>query len=211
MDGVFFSRRRGGLCFKSAFITAFLLNDFVVSELFIYLFGTGAPRSEEADADLSSAVAVSLSASSKTGRCFSCNLMRNRDGASRGPLALLQLLSLPDSLHRYPGTKTLRMKSARYNESDAMAWVSGFRPTRVIIIDFGAPKAVRGAVSSAASGMSPAVAVTCVAVGAEAKIYSDAELATLRKSAVSPGKVMLNKSALRDQAMELMGPAEYSR
>ncbi|RYP19209.1 hypothetical protein DL766_008496 [Monosporascus sp. MC13-8B] len=196
--------------FKSAFIAAFLLNNFVFTEPSLHPFGTGAPWSE-ADADLSSAVVVSLSASSKTGRAFSWNLARNRDGASRGPLALLQLSSSPDSLPRYDDAKTLPTKSARYDEPDAMAWVSGARPKRIVIVDFGAPKAVGDAVSSAASGTSPGVAVTYIAVGAEAKIYSDAELAMLRESAASPGRVMLNTSALRDRAMELMGPVEYFR
>ncbi|RYP04760.1 hypothetical protein DL765_010078 [Monosporascus sp. GIB2] len=198
----YLSRRRGGPL-QIGLYCAFLLNDFVFSEPSLHPFGTGAPWPE--------AVVVSLSASSKTGRAFSWNRARNCDGASRGPLALLQLSSAPDSLPRYDGAKTLPTKSARYDEPNIMAWVSGARPKRVVVVDFGAPKAVRDAVSLAASGMSPAVTVTYVAVGAEAKTYSDAELATLRERAASPGRVMLNTSTLRDRAMELMGPVEYFR
>ncbi|RYP46267.1 hypothetical protein DL768_007486 [Monosporascus sp. mg162] len=103
--------------------------------------------------------------------------------AGPAPAAIGPRFAAPVSRHQ-----NFRTKSARYDESDAMAWSSGFRPTRVIIVYFRAPKAVRDAVSSAASGMSPAVAVTYAAVGAEAKIYSDTELATLRERAASPGR-----------------------
>ncbi|RYP80872.1 hypothetical protein DL769_002250 [Monosporascus sp. CRB-8-3] len=96
------------------------------------------------------------------------------------------LSPVPDPLSRYPGVKTLPTESAHSDESNAMAWVSGFRPKWVVTVDFGATKAVGEATSSAASGMSPAVAVTYVAVGAEAKVYSDAEPAALGESISSP-------------------------
>ncbi|RYP37976.1 hypothetical protein DL767_002704 [Monosporascus sp. MG133] len=190
---------------KSAFLAAFLLSAFVFGDPALHPSGTGDPWPEH-DADLSSAVVVSLSASSKTGRTFSWNLARNRNRASQGPLALLQLSSVPDSLARYPGA-TLPMKYAHYNESDAMAWVPGFKPARIVIVDFGAPKAVGESISAAASRLSPSV--TFLRVGAEAKIYSDAEFAELRESISSPGTVMLNTSAVRDRAIEINGPAKF--
>ncbi|RYP20504.1 hypothetical protein DL765_002749 [Monosporascus sp. GIB2] len=192
---------------KSAFLAAFLLSAFVFADPALYPSGTGNLWTEH-DADLSSAVVVSLSASSKTGRTFSWNLARNRNSASHGPLAFLQISSVPDSLAQYPGV-TLPMKYAHYNEPDAMVWVSGFKPARIVIVDFGAPKAVGESMSAAASRVSPSV--TFLRVGAEAKMYSDAELAELRESMSSPGTVMLNTSAVRDRAMEVKGPAEFFR
>lgn len=112
-----------------------LLNTSVFSPRPIHPFGLGAPWSE-ADADLSSAVVISLSALGKTGRAFSWELARNQDVSKRGPLALLQFTLASSTLAAYD--TALPVRSASYDDSSTMAWVQQFKPSRVVIVDYGA-------------------------------------------------------------------------
>lgn len=191
---------------KTGLTAAFLLNKFVFAGPVVHPGGVGAPWCRE-DADLTSAAVVCLSAGSKTGRAFAWNLTRNRVSSS-APLALLQLSSDPDSLPRYPEAG-LPTKQAKYDEPDAVAWLAGFHPERVVIVDFGAPKAVTDSVLDAAQAVVPSILL--LAVGVEAKMYSPEELSELRQSLSAPNKVMLNTSAVRDRAIEFAGPAAYFR
>lgn len=124
--------------YKPLWFGLYLLNRAVFSTPPIHPFGFGGPWSES-DADLSSAVVISLSASSKTGRAFFWELSRNRHVVDEGPLALLrvQLTSVPHTLPQYANIN-LPTKSAHYDEANMMAWVGQFQPTRIMIVDFGA-------------------------------------------------------------------------
>lgn len=179
-----------------------LLNSSVFSAQRLHPFGTGAPWSEE-DADLSSAVVISLSASSKTGRSFFWELARNRDTASSGPLALLQLTSAPETL---PQSETnLPVKSMSYSDLDSVSWAQHFQPSRIVILDFGAPDAVLESVRSSSSKI--AASVTVISIGYEAKVYKPEELQA--RMATNGSKVQLNTSGLRDQAVKLVGADKY--
>ncbi|SPO05444.1 uncharacterized protein DNG_08131 [Cephalotrichum gorgonifer] len=198
--------KMAALC-KPLWTGPYLLNRTVFSKPGVHPLGVEAPWSEE-DADLSSAVVINASASSKTGRSFSWALARDRDAAAGGPLALLQLTSAPQVLPRFSDC-AFPIKSGRYGDPGAMEWVAGFKPARVVIVDFGAADPVIESLASDAGKI--AASVTVIAVGHEAKVYSDEEIqahAVLHKTL---GKVQLNASGLRDRAMETLGPEKFFR
>lgn len=179
--------------------------------------GTWSPQ----DADLRNAVVVALSASSKTARAFAWQLRRNRDVASGGPLALLQVTSAPEALKRYEDGEAAAAlpasKAVAYADVAApatLAWVAGFAPERVVVVDFGAAEAVAegflaavGAAGEVEGGFKPRV--TVVACGGEMKVYSAEDMKRVEESMVHLGKVLLNTSGVRDVAIEAEGPEEY--
>jgi hypothetical protein len=181
-----------------------LLNTRVFSVERIHPFGFGAPWSET-DADLSSAVVISLSASSKTGRSFGWELARNRDVQKFGPRALLQVTSAPETLPRYE--TALPLKAASYDDSSALAWTEQFKPSRIVIVDFGASDAVLEALVTNSSRI--AANVTVVAVGYEAKVYTQEEIQA--RMATASTKVPVNTSGIRDKAIECQGAAKFVR
>ncbi|KAK4108569.1 hypothetical protein N656DRAFT_784077 [Canariomyces notabilis] len=189
----------------------FLLNNFVfaptsTSTRRLHPFGQGGPWSEE-DADLTSAVVISLSASSKTGRSFAWELARDRDVAVHGPLALLQLTSVPGCVPQHPKA-SLPIMAARYDELErGMDWVASFRPSRVVIVDFGAAESVSESLAAAANKMD--VAVSVIGVGSEAKVYSESELLGRVERSKRLGKVQLNTGALLDRALEVEAPGKF--
>lgn len=90
------------------------------------------------DADLSSAILVSLSASGKTARSFAYHVSHRPSSA--GPLGLLQVTSSPSPIAEaaeafksaYP-TKTIA-----YSEiSDSLDWMVGLRASKMVVLDFG--------------------------------------------------------------------------
>jgi hypothetical protein len=89
-----------------------------------------------ADADLSHAVIVSLSASSKTARSCAWHLAQRPKNS--GPLGLLQISSSPNigSEDRSP----IKTRTIAYNDissAETLEWVSGLKPSRIVILDFG--------------------------------------------------------------------------
>ncbi|KAG9228877.1 hypothetical protein BJ875DRAFT_476411 [Amylocarpus encephaloides] len=172
----------------------------------LHPLGLGDHWSEE-DSDLSLAVVISLSASSKTGRNFSWQLAKNRNNASKGPLALLQLTSAPEVMRDYPES-ALAVKAARYEEFASLTgWVADFRPTRIVIVDFGAAVSNTKSIASIAAAIASSVSI--IAVGYEAKIYSSDELKEHSESSQILKKVQLNTSGLRDRTKEAVGIDEF--
>lgn len=195
--------RTTALC-KPLWLGPSLLNSSVFSSQRIHPFGFGAPWSEQ-DADLSSAVVISLSASSKTGRSFSWELARNRDVTAHGPLALLQFTSAPHMLLSYH--TLLPIKSVSYGGHDAIIWIEQFKPARVVIFDFGASDSVLKSLLSAMSRVTDAV--TVIGIGYEAKVYTADELQA--RMATGNINVRVNTSGLRDHAIASIGPDEFFR
>ena len=181
-----------------------LLNSSTFSPRRIHPFGFGEPWSAE-DADLSSAVVVSLSASSKTGRGLFWEFARNRDTAKHGPLGLMQLTSAPETLPSFE--TSLPLKAAKYDDEQAVSWISDLKPSRVVIVDFGAPDAALQSLLKGISTVASSASVTVLAVGYENKIYSPEELKA--RLAAGASKVRLNTSGLRDQTIELVGADAY--
>lgn len=181
-------------------------------------------------ARLASAVVVSMSASSKTGRSLAWELARNRGPSAStgqasqagGPLALLQLTSSPRALDASSagagagagaGPSALAVRSVAYDEPSAvsMAWIRQFHPARVVIFDFGAPARTLDAFVEALSESEivSASSVTIIQVGQEPKVYTDAEQESFRAQSARLGKVQFNTSGVRDRAIEASGPSKY--
>lgn len=91
----------------------------------------------EEDADLTSAVVVSLASSTKTARGFVWNLSRRQDNV---PLALLEVTTSPSSL---PTLKTnIETNKTSYGNLSKQAtidWITKFKPSRLVLVSFGAP------------------------------------------------------------------------
>lgn len=171
----------------------------------VHPLGFGGPWSD-AEASLTNAVVVSLSASSKTGRCFHWELARNRAVEHDGPLALLQVTSVPDTLSKF--STALPIYDVSYGDlNDGLNRVVECKPSRAVVVDFGAPDAVlQSTVESLKKG---GITVQILAVGSEAKIYTPDELKLSLERSVS--KVQVNASGLRDQAIAAKGFVESNR
>ncbi|KAK2024713.1 hypothetical protein LX32DRAFT_704723 [Colletotrichum zoysiae] len=172
----------------------------------------------EEDADLTGAVVVSLSAASKTGRSVAWQLARNRDRDVGGPAALLQLTSFPETLASFANderTPSLAIKSLAYTEpmDDAVSWIRKSAPTRVLVLDFGAPATVLDGFMRAlsASAVVSASATTVIQVGQEPKVFTDTEIAAFQEQSKRLGKIQFNTSDVRDRALEAVEAAEYLR
>ncbi|KAJ6785968.1 hypothetical protein PWT90_09146 [Aphanocladium album] len=197
--------QRAALC-KPLWAGPNLLNSSVFSSRRIHPFGFGAPWSAE-EAQLSSTVVISLSASSKTGRSFFWELARNRNSSKDGPLGLLQLTSAPETLPSFD--TSLPTKAAAYTDSQALSWIGQFQPSRVLVVDFGASDTALQSLLTGIPAVVSAASVTVLAVGHENKVYSPDELKA--RLDANAGKVRLNASGLRDQAINVVGADEYFR
>lgn len=93
------------------------------------------------DSDLSSAVVVSLAASTKTARSFAYFLERRSPGS--GPLGFLQVTSSVSSLSEASKTAdpSFPSKAIEYSHidgQDSMEWLKHINPTKIVVVDFGA-------------------------------------------------------------------------
>ena len=91
------------------------------------------------DADLASAVVVSLSASSKTARAFTYHLSQ-RPAAGR-PLGFLQVTSSPSPILKAAENLQLPFptKTVAYDDvDDSLDWMAGLKASKIAIADFGA-------------------------------------------------------------------------
>ncbi|EJD53416.1 hypothetical protein AURDEDRAFT_81812 [Auricularia subglabra TFB-10046 SS5] len=174
--------------------------------------GMGLPWTE-ADADLSRAVLINLSASGKTARSFAWQIAHHRDRATGGPLGLLQATSAPAVLPDFAARgSSLPVKSVHYDDlakSETLAWINGFKPARVVIVDFGAPQSALDALVAAMESTSDKASLTIVAVGSESKPYTAAEIKALFTQPPKQQKVQLNTTGVRDHAMEAEGYSNY--
>ncbi|KAJ0310528.1 hypothetical protein COL5a_008052 [Colletotrichum fioriniae] len=191
----------------------YVMNRFTFATDFkpVHPLGAGAGEWTEKDADLSSAVVVSLSASSRTGRSFSWNLARGRkpDG---GPLALLQATSTPGSLRAIPKA-AFEIKTVNYSElaaKDTIDWIAKLQPKRVVVADFGGrPKETEEFREVIKSTLSGSTVFTNIQVGGEPKIMAPEE--ALKSMAIFKkwGLVQLNTTGIVDAGIAVEGAGKY--
>lgn len=91
------------------------------------------------NADLSQAVLVSLSASSKTARGFAWQILTKRAHGS-GPLAFLQVTQAPDAIRDVAARHAqVPFGAFDYSQLDgAVDLTAEFKPQKIILVDFGA-------------------------------------------------------------------------
>ena len=129
--------------FRGVWEGAYLLSQYVFSpnsqtQTPIHPLGMGMSWTAT-DADLASAVIVSLSASSKTALSFAYHLSQ-RLAAGR-PLGLVQVTSLPSSISK--AAESLRssfpMKTVTYHDvHESLDWMAGLKASKIVIANFGA-------------------------------------------------------------------------
>ncbi|KAL1648448.1 hypothetical protein SLS58_002203 [Diplodia intermedia] len=165
----------------------------------VHPFGLPAPAAlpwTARDADLRRAVVVSLAATSKTGRGFAWNLLRDRN-----------VRTYDDDVT--PAGKNKAVGYAELNGEEGVGWVLGFKPERVVVIDFGTREGVLEGFVEAVEREGEGVEVLVVLVGSGMKVYSLDEIKADMERAQRLKSVQFNTSPVRDWAMEIEGPEAY--
>ncbi|WYZ43495.1 hypothetical protein EsH8_VI_001194 [Colletotrichum jinshuiense] len=165
------------------------------------------------DGDLSSAVVVNLSASSKTGRSFSWNLAGNRKPTA-GPLALLQATSVPESLIVAPEAG-FEIKTVNYDNlvaKETVDWIARFQPKRVVVANCGVPlKVIEKFHEAVISSISESTAFNVVQIGDEPKIQSPEAALAIMELRSKLGVVQLNTTGVIDAGIAVEGAEQFFR
>jgi hypothetical protein len=192
-----------------------------------------------ADADISAAVVISLSASSKTARSFAYHVFR-RSAGEEGPVGFLQVSQTPEVLEPVAGKLGTKIpaKAVRYDQvGESVEWIGGLRPERIVLVDFGARAGTLAQLAESIKGHSVLrdVKTTIVQVGSEQKVsdrkinkpttkntrgrilrhhlheqvYSADDIKENRESMQKIGKIQFNTSGVRDSAVELTSAQDY--
>lgn len=187
-----------------------------------------------ADADISAAVMISLSASSKTARSFAYHVFR-RNTAEEGPVGFLQVSQTPELLESVAGKLGAKIstKAVRYDQvGESVEWIVGLRPERIVLVDFGARGGTLPHLVESIMGHSALkeVKTTIIQVGSEQKVsnrkinsplntitkklpheqvYSADDIKENRESMQKIGKIQFNTSAVRDSAVEKTSAQDY--
>lgn len=142
-----------------------------------------------ADADISAAVVVSLSASCKTARSFAYHVFR-RDGAKEGPLGFLQVSQTIEELESVPGKlgSDIPTKAVRYNQvGESVEWMGGLRPKRIVLVDFGGRAGALAQLTDSIKHHSALkeAKTTIIQVGSEQKVSDIYQLSRLNMTLLS--------------------------
>jgi hypothetical protein len=164
------------------------------------------------DADLSSAVVISLAAASKTARSLAWSLARDRDPSSNTPLGLLQATTNTSNLVTFPES-SLNIYNTAYGELSSLGtldWITKLNPSRFVLLDFGTADALLQSLHTTLSSKFPQVSIATFAVGGESKVYTSQEMQRYVATGQKLQKIQVNTSTLRDLAIETAGdPAKW--
>ena len=186
----------------------YLLNAYIFGRQRLHPLGPG--EWSEADADLTSAVVIALSASGKTARGFLFELAAHR-APEDNPLGLLSITSAKNSdfvpKASFP-TKTVSYQQA--NDSGTMDWIAEQKPSKIVVVDFGGRgDSLHTLLEALKTRMSSAQTVV-IGVGGAADTLTPKDVgAWAQKTATLGNRVQMNTSGLRDVAMERYGAKEY--
>ncbi|KFY46199.1 hypothetical protein V494_00551 [Pseudogymnoascus sp. VKM F-4513 (FW-928)] len=202
--------------FRGLWEAAYLLSQHVFSpspetQSPIHPLGVAMPWTA-ADADLSSATVVSLSASGKTARSFAYHLS-NRP-ASAGPLGLLQVTSSPLPISEaaeklqppYP-TRTIAYSEIKGSSE----WIASLKASKIVIVDFGARSNTLNQLVESIKNHPELESSTLVImqVGSQQKVVRDEDVLASREEMSRLGKVQYNTSGVKDTVMQLNGAGAY--
>lgn len=178
----------------------------------IHPFSNDLPWSR-ADADLSSTLLISLSASTKTGLSVADQFIHNRP-TTVGPIGLLAVASKPDNTALCLDGSPFPTKAVTYSQAggtDSNSWVQKLieaeNPSRSLIVDFGG----RGDSVKRTHEMLTdlGLPVTTLAVGSQPKVLTAEELANSRAEFERLHKIQSNASLQRSSAMAQIGEEKY--
>ena len=197
--------------FRPVWEGAYLLNRYVFAPTGnapIHPLGDGQSWGD-VDSDLTSAVVVNLSASTKTARSFAWHLAHARQ-AGTGPLGTLAVTSSTSTAlsdqSPFP-TKTIDYASVTH--PDALAWTAALQPGRIVIVDFGGRGNALEQLLDGMRTLPSAPQITIIGVGSEAKVFAEEELRSLMELGPRLGKIQLNTSGLREAAIGKEGVEVY--
>ncbi|KAF7185543.1 hypothetical protein HII31_13040, partial [Pseudocercospora fuligena] len=198
-----------GTMHESGWVNRFIFN----TETPIYPQGQSGGSWSKADADLSSTVVISMSASGKTARaCTDCLLHERKAGT--GPLAFMAVTSSTDA-NLVPQDMTTPTKVVQYfslTSSTTTSWLGSLAASRIVVLDFASRGNSLNELLSLLNTSFPGVETTVLGIGAEAKAHSPTELAEIAKQrAVMSERVQMNMSGIRDTALEVIGAEAYFR
>ncbi|KAF9876139.1 hypothetical protein CkaCkLH20_06585 [Colletotrichum karsti] len=175
-------------------------------------FGRHGGTWTDADADLSAAVLVNLSASSRTGRSTTWNFARNRKPGVNGPLAFLNATSSPKTLEPAPQA-AFEIKGVGYDDlaaKETVEWIGKFKPKRVVVLDNGAPSAATERFREALVGALPETSLTLVMIGGEPKMQTPEEFVALMGLKSKWGAtVQLNTTFVVDDGVAAEGGEKF--
>jgi hypothetical protein len=170
------------------------------------------PWSQE-DADLSTTLLISLSASTKTGLSVADQFIHNRPSAV-GPVGFLAVASKADKTALGLDGAPFPKKAVTYaqaSEADTKTWVQSLmeteKLTRALIMDFGGRGESLKRIHDMLTGLD--LSVTTLAVGSEPKLYTPQQLAESRAEFERLKKVQSNASGQRSSAMAQIGEDRY--
>lgn len=171
-----------------------------------------AMRWTAADADLSSAMLVSLSASGKTARSFAYHLS-NRP-ASAGPLGLLQVTSspLPISVAAENLQPPYPTREVAYSEiCESLEWIASLKASKIVIVDFGARANILNQLVESIKNhpVLRSYTLVIIQVGSQQKVYTDEDVLATKEEMSRLGKVQYNTSGVQDTVMQLNGAGTY--
>lgn len=163
------------------------------------------------DADLSSAVVISLSASGKTARGFTDGLINNRP-ASAKPLGLLGITSVSgkEVIPQAP----FPTRSTSYEDmisTETLDWIAGQKPKKLVITDFGGRNnALARLLDGIEKYFKNSVEVVVIGVGGDPSLHTQEQLGQWAQRNMSlANRVQMNTSGIRDALMKAMGAKVY--
>ncbi|KAK1674576.1 hypothetical protein BDP55DRAFT_729595 [Colletotrichum godetiae] len=175
-------------------------------------FGQHGGEWTDEDAELSAAVLVNLSASSRTGRSATWNFTRNRKPGVNGPLAFLSATSSPKALEPAPQA-AFEVECVSYDDLAAgktVEWIRKFKPKRIVVLDNGAPVAITEQFREVLKAALPEAQVSLVLIGVEPKMGTTDELvALLGSKRKSGGTVELDSTSVIDIGVATEGGDKF--
>ncbi|KAJ6015296.1 Protein of unknown function DUF2855 [Penicillium herquei] len=170
------------------------------------------PWSEE-DGDLSSAVVVSLGASTKTARTFAYFFERREEEAA--PLGFLQVTSAVSALEKASETANPSFPSKAITYADVASegvveWLKQLGPSKVIFLEFGARENVlTNFLDSFEQNGLDSTKTVIIKIGSPQKALSAEELGTASTEMARLGKIQCNTSGMQDSAIDSFGVEKF--
>jgi hypothetical protein len=162
--------------------------------------------------DLTNALVILLAASSKTALSLAQQFKYVRHQALASPLAVIGVTSessLPFVRDTHYLDGMLLYTDLHTTLPALLATAREKRLSHVVVFDFGGRDAADQKVHAALAAAQPPIPTTMIGVGAEPKVLTAAERATVEAQNASLGKVRMNTSNLRAAAIDMLGEQSY--
>ena len=163
----------------------------------------------EDDADLTSAVVISLSTSGRTARSFTDTILNCRQ-AGEGPLGLLGITATGGDLMKSSKIPTKVVPYQQMMADSTYKWISERKAKKIVVLDFGGRERAFDKLVPALEQAFPDVVVYAIGIGGEAKANSLDYIQTIgARYATAPNRHRMNTTGLRDAMKARLGEPEY--